>query len=80
MNKVLAVLLILYSTLRISVSLTWVWLTINWRVRKARRAFESELIKAGVSEDYARRLSTNYIVLKGRLFSLKRGFFKLLRG
>ena len=79
MNKLLAALLILYSTLRILVSLIWTWLTISWRVRKARRAFESELIKVGISEGYARRLSSNYIILKDQLFSLTKGLSKLLK-
>ncbi len=54
-------------------SLFAVWLTLGWKVRKARKAFEKELIKQGMSKEDAKRLGAQYTILKDNLMSgLKR--------
>jgi len=45
-------------------SLFLIWLTLDWKVRKARRAFEKELIKQGMSKQDAKRISAQYAALK----------------
>jgi hypothetical protein len=48
-------------------------LTLDWKVRKTRRAFEKELIKQGMSREDAKRLSAQYTILRNNLMSgLKR--------
>ena len=43
------------------------WLTLGWKVRKARKAFEKELIKEGMSKEDAERLSEFYKNLKDQI-------------
>jgi len=58
---------------RLLCSLFVAWLTLGWKVRKTRKAFEKELIKQGMSEEDAKRLSAQYKILKDNLMSgLKR--------
>lgn len=49
---------------RMSLRLGWMYLTLGWRVRKTRRAFEKELLKQGISQENAERLSACYEELK----------------
>jgi hypothetical protein len=49
------------------------WLTLGWKVRKARKAFEKELIKQGMPEEDAKKLGAQYTLLKNNLMEgLKR--------
>jgi len=58
---------------RLLCSLFAAWLTLGWKVRKARKAFEKELIKQGMSREGAKRLGAQYTILKDNLMSgLKR--------
>jgi len=70
MNRALAILRIAYSILKIIGSLLSAWIVIKWNVRKARKSFEDEMIKAGVSKEDARRLSEFFAVLEGQINSL----------
>jgi len=54
---------------RLLCSLFVMWLTLGWKVRKARKAFEKELIKQGMSKEDAKRLSIQYTILKDNLMS-----------
>ncbi len=45
-------------------SLLPVWLTLGWKVRKTRKAFEKELIKQGMTERDAKRISAQFAALK----------------
>ena len=54
---------------RLLCSLFAVWLTLGWKVRKARKAFEKELMKQGMSEEDAKRLGAQYKILKDNLMS-----------
>lgn len=49
------------------------WATLGWNVRKARKAFEKQLIRQGMAKKDARRLSAQYSKLKNDLMNtLKR--------
>ena len=54
--------------------LSWTYLTLGWRVRKTRRAFEKQLIQQGMSKADAKRLSACFEELKeGLVYSMKHG-------
>jgi len=54
------------------------WMNLGWGVRRARRAFEKELIKEGMSKEDAKRLSAHYKVLKDQIIStVSRSFREL---
>jgi len=58
---------------RLILSLLAAWLTLGWKVRKARKAFEKELIKQGMSKEDAERLGAQYTILRDNLMrDLKR--------
>lgn len=62
--------------LRLMLSLGWMYLTLGWRVRSTRRAFEKQLVLGGMSKDNAKRLSLAYEELKDSiLYALRRGAF-----
>jgi hypothetical protein len=52
---------------RMSFELLYVYLTLGSRVRKARRAFENQLLLAGMSKGDAKRLSTCFEDLKNNV-------------
>jgi len=52
------------SLVHMFLSLGWMYLTLGRRVRKTRRAFEKELLKQGVSQENAERLSFCFEELK----------------
>jgi len=52
---------------RLLSSLFYLWLTLDWKVRKTRKTFEKELIKQGMSKEDAKRLSAQYTILKNNL-------------
>ena len=52
---------------RLSLSLMWTYLTLGYRVRKTRRAFEKQLIAQGMSKENARDLSASYENLKNEI-------------
>ncbi len=49
---------------RLLAGLFVIWMTLDWKVWRAKRAFESELTKQGMSKDDAKRLSARYAALK----------------
>ncbi len=53
-------------------SLIWMYLTLGWRVRKTRGAFEKQLISHGMSKEDAKRLSTCYNDLKNNITNVLR--------
>jgi len=60
---------------RLLASLFIVWLTLGWKVRKARKAFEKELRKQGMSKQDAKRISSRYAALKDQAMdAFKRSF------
>jgi hypothetical protein len=52
------------------ISFFWMYLTLGSRVRKARRAFEKQLISQGMSKEDARRLSECFNELKNSVTGL----------
>jgi len=61
------VLGIAHSLLKLTGSLLSTWLTLGWKVRKARKAFEAELRREGISQNEASRLSECYSDLKDQI-------------
>jgi hypothetical protein len=58
-------------------SLFLIWLTLGWKVRKARKAFEKELIKEGMPKQDAKRISAQYASMKDNIINT---FKQSLRG
>jgi hypothetical protein len=52
------------SAVRLLFSLGVIYLTLGWNVRRAKRAFEKELVRAGMPKEDAKRMSTRYAALK----------------
>jgi len=50
--------------IRMSTSLIWMYATLNRRVSKTRKSFESELVQQGMSKEDAKRLSVCFEDLK----------------
>jgi len=53
-----------------TLSLLWMYLTLGRRVRKARKAFEKQLIQQGMSKEDAKRLSACFEDLKNNITSM----------
>ncbi len=68
-----------HSMLRMVGSLLSAWLTLGWNVRSARKAFEGELRKGGMSRKDAERLSEVYSTLKRELMSIAKTPFRSSR-
>jgi len=49
---------------RLVLSLGVIWLTLGWKVRKARKAFEKELVKGGMPSEVAKKLGKKYSSVK----------------
>jgi hypothetical protein len=58
-----------FSVIELLSSLFLIWVTLGWRVRRARKAFEKQLIKGGMSKKDAERLSSQYASLKDKVMS-----------
>jgi len=52
------------SIARLLSSLSLIYLTLGWKVRKAKKAFEKELVKGGMPKEAAKRMSARYAALK----------------
>jgi DNA polymerase III delta prime subunit len=55
------------ALVRLLTSLLLIWLTLGWKVKKARKAFEKELIKQGMTKHDAKRISAQYTALKDNI-------------
>jgi len=65
------------SLIYLILNLLALWLTLGWNVRKARRAFEKQLIRQGMSRKDAKKLSAQYSKLKDDIMnSLKGSVFR----
>lgn len=62
--KLSSIIGIALHIIRLTLSLFALWLSFSWKVRKARKAFEKELVKMGMAEKDAKRLSVWYSKLK----------------
>ncbi|MEM4704278.1 MAG: hypothetical protein QXJ02_04345 [Candidatus Bathyarchaeia archaeon] len=61
------------ALVQLTVSLFALWLTLGWRVRQTRKAFEKQLIQSGMAKKDAKRLSRQYSKLKDELVNTFRG-------
>jgi len=52
------------NVVRLLGSLLAIWLTLGWKVRRARRALEKELIKQGMPKRDAKKIGAQYAALK----------------
>ena len=52
---------------RLSLSLMWMYLTLGYRVRKTRGAFEKQLVAQGMSKENAKLLSASFEDLKNEI-------------
>lgn len=52
------------SVVRLLSSLFLIYLTLGWKVRRAKKAFEKELTKAGMPKEAAKKMSARYTALK----------------
>jgi len=55
------------NLVRLSLDLSWTYLTLDWHVHKARQAFEKQLISQGMSKTDAQQLSLFYINIKNSI-------------
>jgi len=67
MGRIISILQITYFIFRIILCLLSSWISIKWKVRRARRAFEEEAVKHGISREEARRLSEVFTALERQL-------------
>jgi hypothetical protein len=64
---------------RMTLSLSWTYITLGRQVRKARKAFEKQLISQGMTKEDARRLSACFEELKNSFVGmLKQGITRSL--
>lgn len=64
---------------RMTLSLSWTYITLGRQVRKARKAFEKQLISQGMTQEDARRLSVCFEELKNSFVGmLKQGITRSL--
>ena len=67
MGRIISILQIAYFIFRIILCLLSSWISMKWKVRRARRAFEEEAVKHGISREEARRLSEVFTALERQL-------------
>jgi hypothetical protein len=68
------------SVVRLSSSLFFIYLTLGWNVRRARRAFEKELIKEGMPKKDAKRMSAQYAALKDETLNAMKRSMRMFPG
>lgn len=70
-----SIISIILHIIRLSLNLLFLWVIFNWRVRKARKAFEMELVKIGMERKNAKKLSAHYLKLKEDLVRAMKSSF-----
>jgi hypothetical protein len=48
-------------------NLAIIWLTLGWKVRKASKAFEKELVRSGMPKETAKKLAKKYSSVKDKI-------------
>jgi len=71
--KIRSIIFASFSLIRLLLSLFTLWLTLGWRVRKARKAFEEQLIHQGMAKEDAKKLSAQFSRLKDDMMSALKG-------
>jgi hypothetical protein len=75
--KISSIISITLHAIRLLLSLSALWLSFGWKVRRARKAFEKELVKAGMAKKDAKKLSAWYSKLKDDIIqAVKSSAFK----
>ena len=75
--KIRSIIIAGLSLIQLLTSLFVMWLTLGWKVRKARKAFEKQLIRQGMAKRDAKRLSAQYSKLKDDMMNtLKSSIFR----
>lgn len=59
--------------IKLILNLGFLWLTLGWKVRKARKAFEREMVKAGIPKETAKKLGEKYASIKDEVMRQIRG-------
>jgi hypothetical protein len=78
MVKLSAIVSASANIFRLLGSLLGIWLSLGWQVRKARKAFERELIAQGMTPQDAQRLSAHFQILKDDIMNaFKRSIIRL---
>ncbi len=62
-----------YYIIKMSGSLLSAWLTLGWRVRRARKSFEKQLVKGGMTRGDAKQVSEVYSDLKDQMMDTVKG-------
>jgi hypothetical protein len=62
------------------VNLFFIWLTLGWKVRKARKSFEKELVKSGMPREAAKKLAKKYSSVKDNVMKQLWGSVRKFRG
>ncbi len=62
-----------YYILKMSGGLLSAWLTLGWRVGRARRSFEKQLVKGGMASEDAKQVSEVYSDLKDQMMDTVKG-------
>ena len=71
--KVQGIIIAGLSLIRLLLSLFALWLTLGWKVRKTRRAFEKQLIRQGMAKKDAKKLSAQYSKMKNEIMNTLKG-------
>jgi len=71
--KVQSIIIAGLSLIRLLLSLFALWLTLGWKVRKTRRAFEKQLIQQGMAKRDAKKLSAQYSKMKSEIMNSLKG-------
>jgi len=67
-----AVMSFIYLT-RLLLSLFVLYVMLSWKVRSARKAFEKQLVRQGMSKKDARRISAQFSKLKDGMMDTAKG-------
>jgi hypothetical protein len=71
--KIRSIIIAGLSLIQLLISLFVMWLTLGWKVRKTRKAFEKQLIRQGMTKRDAKRLSSQYSKLKNDVMNTLKG-------
>jgi len=71
--KITAIIRAGLHLIKLILNLGFLWLTLGWKVRKARKAFEKELIRGGLPKEAAKRLGKKYASVKDEIMRQIRG-------
>lgn len=73
--KISTIFAVAVSITSILFSLFVLWITLGWKVRKTRKAFEKQLISQGMAKKDAKRLSAQYAKMKDEIMNTFKGSF-----